>query len=152
MAAFAFDREKFIKKHVELGEGLVGTCALEKQTIYLTEIPQNYVQITSGLGGANPNSLLLVPLQIENDVLGVIEMASFSKFEKYKIEFVEKVAESIATTLKSVRVNTQTSELLERSQQQAEEMAAQEEEMRQNMEELQATQEESTRNRLAGPY
>ena len=152
LSAFAFDREKFIAKQVELGEGLVGTCAAEKETIYLTEIPHNYVQITSGLGGANPNSLLIVPLIIENDVLGVIEMASFNKFDKHEIEFVESVAESIASTLKSVRVNIKTSQLLEQSQQQSEEMAAQEEEMRQNMEELQATQEESTRtgNELKG--
>lgn len=145
LAAFAFDREKFFTRQVEIGEGLVGTCALEKQTIHLTEIPQNYVNIVSGLGGSNPNSLLLVPLKIENDILGVIEMASFSKFEKHEIEFTESVAESIASTLRSVQINIKTSELLEKSQQQAEEMAAQEEEMRQNMEELQATQEEASR-------
>lgn len=144
-AAFAFDREKHFTKQVELGEGLVGTCALEKQTIHLTEIPQNYVHIVSGLGGSNPNSLLLVPLKIENDLLGVIEMASFKKFEKHEIEFTESLAESIASTLRSVQINLKTSELLEKSQQQAEEMAAQEEEMRQNMEELQATQEEAAR-------
>ena len=145
LSAFAFDRQKFIKKQVDLGEGLVGTCAVEKETIYLTEIPHNYVQVTSGLGGANPNSLLLVPLIIENDVLGVIEMASFNKFDQHEIEFIERIAESIASTLKSVQINIKTSHLLEQSQQQSEEMAAQEEEMRQNMEELQATQEESTR-------
>ncbi|MGC9374493.1 MAG: GAF domain-containing protein, partial [Bacteroidales bacterium] len=115
LAAFAFDREKFFTRQIELGEGLVGTCALEKQTIHLTEIPQNYVNIVSGLGGSNPNSLLLVPLKIENDILGVIEMASFSKFEKHEIEFTESVAESIASTLRSVQINIKTSELLEKS-------------------------------------
>jgi PAS domain-containing protein/HAMP domain-containing protein len=145
LAAFAFDTEKFLKKEIELGEGLVGTCASEKNTIYLTEIPQDYIQITSGLGGANPSSLLFVPLKIENDILGVIEIASFNKFKKHEVEFAEKAAESIASALKSVRINTTTTYLLEQSQQQAEEMAAQEEEMRQNMEELQATQEESSR-------
>jgi PAS domain-containing protein len=86
-----------------------------------------------------------VPLKTENDVLGVIEVAAFHPFRKHEIAFAEKVAESIASTLKAVQINTKTSELLEKSQQQAEEMAAQEEEMRQNMEELQATQEESSR-------
>ena len=145
LSAFAFDRKKFIKKRIELGESLVGTCAKEKNTIHLTEIPQDYINITSGLGEANPNSLLIIPLIIEDDVLGVIELASFKKFKKHEIEFAEQVAESIGATLKSVRINSKTTYLLEQSQQQAEEMASQEEEMRQNMEELQATQEESTK-------
>lgn len=145
LAAFAFDRKKFIQKTIELGEGLVGTCAKEKHTIHLTEVPEDYINITSGLGEANPNSILIIPLIIEDEVLGVIELASFTKFKKHEIEFIEQVAESIGATLKSVRINSKTSYLLEQSQQQAEEMAAQEEEMRQNLEELQATQEESTK-------
>jgi len=144
-AAMAYNRIKHKQKKVLLGEGLIGACAIEKKTIVLTEIPDGYIEITSGLGKSNPNALAIVPLMMEEKVLGVIEIASFNVFQPFQIEFLEKVAQSIASTITSVRVNIKTSELLAKTQQQAEEMLAQEEEMRQNMEELQATQEESAR-------
>jgi methyl-accepting chemotaxis protein len=145
VAAFAYDRKRFLNKNFELGEGLIGSCAAERDTIYLTEVPQDYIEVTSGLGGTNPNALLIIPLVIEEEVMGVIELVSLKPFEDFQIEFVEKLGESIASTLRTVRVNQTTADLLIKSQEQTEMMISQEEEMRQNMEELQATQEEAAR-------
>lgn len=144
----AFDRRKFADKKIMWGEGLVGRCALEMESIYITDIPNNYITVTSGLGESNPSSLLLVPLKANDDVFGVIEMASFKPFLEHEISFVEKVAESIALTISSVKTNIQTSELLRETQIQAEKMAQQEEELRQNLEEMQATQEENERREI----
>jgi len=146
-ACYAFDRRKYMEKSVEIGEGLVGRCFREGKTIFMTDVPENYITISSGLGQERPRCLILVPLRYNDEVLGVIEMATFGVYEDYQVEFIEKLAESIAATIASVRINIRTTELLAKSQQQAEEMQAQEEEMRQNMEELQATQEEMERKR-----
>ena len=144
-ACYAFDRQKFLKKTIEVGEGLVGRCYQEKEKIYLTDIPSDYIKITSGLGEENPRSLLLIPLTYNNKIFGIIEIASFNEYASFEVEFIERIGESIAATISSVKSNIQTSILLEQTQQQAEEMHSQEEEMRQNMEELRATQEQSSR-------
>jgi hypothetical protein len=142
ISCYAFNRKKFMEKRLEIGQGLVGQCYLEKDLIHLTKIPDNYISITSGLGDANPNSILVLPLIHNGTIEGVIEIASFNKFQEHEIAFVQKLAESISATISSAKTNERTKLLLEESQMQAEAMRAQEEEMRQNMEELSATQEE----------
>ena len=144
-AAIAYNRNKHIVTKYKPGEDLVGRCAHEKLPIYITNLPEDYIEITSGMGTANPSIILLVPLILNDVVYGVIEIASFNEIEKHKIDFLEKLGGSIASTISSVRVNQRTADLLEQSQSQSEELSSQEEEMRQNLEELQTTQEEASR-------
>ncbi|MFO0505595.1 MAG: PAS domain-containing protein [Chryseotalea sp.] len=144
-SAYAWNRKKYVQRKFDIGQGLVGQAAIEKSTIYMTDVPDDYVMISSGLGEANPTSILIIPLKNEEQVVGVLEMASFRKFEKFEIEFLEKVGESIASTILNSRNNERNKELLEQSHMLTEQMKAQEEEMRQNMEEMQATQEEMAR-------
>lgn len=145
-SCYAFDRNKFLSKKIEIGQGLIGQCYLEKERIYLKEVPESYINITSGLGDATPKFVLIVPLVHDENVEGVIEIASFNKLEQHEIDFVENLSETLASFISSNRINIKTKYLLEQSQQQSEELKAQEEEMRQNMEEMQATQEGIHRN------
>jgi methyl-accepting chemotaxis protein len=148
LASYAYNRKKYISRKIEIGEGLLGQAALEKDTVFLTDIPKDYINITSGLGEARPNCVLIVPIKSNDRMVGVMEFASFQVFQPHQIEFLEKLSETIASTIISVQVNQKTKMLLERSQQQAEELRAQEEEMRQNMEEMEATQEEMHRKEI----
>jgi PAS domain S-box-containing protein len=145
VSCYAFERKKYLKRNIGIGEGLVGQCYLERERIYMVQVPEDYAIITSGLGGVSANAMLLVPLKVNDKIFGVIEIASLKEYEEFEIELVEKFAESMASTISTVKTNESTRILLEKSQQQAEEMKAQEEEMRQNMEELSATQEEMSR-------
>ena len=144
-ACYAWGRTKFKEGKIYEGEGLAGQAWIEKELLYITDVPDNYVSITSGLGEANPNALLIAPLIVNDEVFGLIEIASFHEIEKHQIEFIEKLSESIASTISNAKVNQRTQNLLGESQEMTEQMMAQEEEMRQNMEELQATQDEMER-------
>jgi methyl-accepting chemotaxis protein len=147
-ACFAYERKKFLEKRIGVNEGLVGQCFLEKEMIYLTDVPDNYIRITSGLGDAPPSAVLLMPVKTADEIVGVIELASFVEFSPNHIEFIKKACENIASAIISAHTTDKIKALLEDSQMQTEEMRAQEEEMRQNMEELQATQEEMEKQKL----
>lgn len=129
-ATYAFDRRKYIKKQVAMGDGLAGVCFFERQSIYLTEVPDNYITISSGLGEALPRNVFIVPILAEDRVEGVIEIASFHTLENYQTEMVELMAKSIGITLSGMRINKQTKDLLEQAQRMEKEMKVQEDEMR----------------------
>ncbi len=143
---YAYERRKQINKRIEKGQGLVGQCLQEKDLIYITDVPEQYVKITSGLGHSLPRHILILPLLNDEKMVGAIELASFEVLEEYQIEFLKDLAKNIAASISIIQGNESTQHLLEDSQKMANELQANEEEMRQNMEEMEATQEEMARN------
>jgi len=148
IAAYAYEEKKFDKHRIELYEGLTGSCYTEQKTIYINNLPDDYTRVESGLGESKPKSLLLVPLKLEDIVFGVIELSSFKELHDFEIEFVQKLAQNITSSIYVVKMNSETQELLNQSNEQAEQLKAHEEELRQNMEEMQATQEDFARREI----
>lgn len=144
-SAIAYDRRKFVNDRIAIGEGYVGSSVVENNIFYRTEMPEDYITITSGMGGSNPRVLLIAPLVLDNEIHGAIEIASFKELEEHQINFVRTITESITVTMSSFKSKEETQKLLEQTKNQADQIAQAEEEMRQNLEEMQATQEESKR-------
>lgn len=146
ISAFAYDRIKLLTKRIELGDGLIGMCAVEKNTVVVTDVPEDYMQIESGLGEAAPTNILIIPLKTEDNILGVIEIASFYEFKKNEIDFIENIAEDIATTLETTNISAKTSELLQETQKKSEELALRDTEMSEKITELRDAQKETKRS------
>jgi PAS domain S-box-containing protein len=148
VACYAYSRKKFLEKRIDPGQGLLGQCFLEKETTQYTQIPNSYVTITSGLGEATATYLLLVPMKHNEEVVGVMELASFAKMEPFKVEFIERIAENMASVFVNIKSARKVERLLRESEQKSKIMEESQEELRQNFEELSATQEEMKRNQL----
>jgi len=146
IANYAYQREKFVKKQIPLGRGIVSEVFLEGKSQLFDSLPENYLTFQSGLGEAKIPHLLIVPITNTEESLGVIELSSFNKFEKHTIEFVEHLGENLGTALYNLLKTQEMQELYMASKKLTEELRTQEEEMRQNMEELAATQEEMRNN------
>lgn len=144
-ASYAYDKKKYDERQVARGQGLIGQAWTEGQRIYVTDVPNEYINITSGLGYSTPRCLLIVPLVFNEEVHGVIELASFQELKDYELGFVEKVSESISSSLASVKVNTKTQALLGQAEELTARMKGQEDDMRAKVDELRVTQEESQR-------
>lgn len=137
-AFYAYDRLKYAKQRIEIGENLIGQCFRENETVYLTDLPKGYVHISSGLGEADPTCLVIVPLKVNAETFGIVELASFRVIEKYQVEFIEKIGETIAATIANVKINMNTAKLLEESSEKSERLAQQEAEVHKNIENLKA--------------
>ncbi|PYR15340.1 MAG: histidine kinase [Acidobacteria bacterium] len=163
VASYAYIQRKHIANRFKAGEGLVGQCALERSPILVTDVPDDYVQISSGLGEAKPLNIVVLPVLFENDVKAVIELASFHCFSEIQLSFLNQLTESIGIVLNTIAAMTRTEELLKQSQsltnelttrqrelsetnvrleEQARSLQASEERLRQQQDELQQTNEE----------
>ncbi|MBF2075050.1 MAG: response regulator [Synechococcales cyanobacterium C42_A2020_086] len=163
LSSYAYRERKHLANRFRLGEGLVGQCALEKQRILLTDVPSDYIRISSGLGEAAPTNIVVLPVLFEDQVTAVIELASFQRFSEMHLRFLEQVTQSIGVVMSTIAADARTAQLLQQSQalteelrqrqselessyqqleQQAEELRASEALLKEQQEELQQTNEE----------
>ncbi|MFJ9739283.1 HAMP domain-containing protein [Streptomyces sp. NPDC101166] len=124
------------------GEALVGTAAEEKRTILVENAPSGYLKISSGLGEAPPAQVIVLPVLFEGQVLGVIELASFTPFTQIQKDFLNQLAEMIATSVNTISVNTKTEQLLKQSQELTEQLRERSAELEQRQKALQASNAE----------
>jgi CheY-like chemotaxis protein/signal transduction histidine kinase/HAMP domain-containing protein len=136
LSSYAFQRRKHLANRFSPGEGLVGQCVLEKEQILLTELPDDYTHIVSGLGGAPPRNLIVLPVLFEDEVKAVLELASFNRFTEIHLTFLEQLAESLGIVLNTIAASMRTEELLKQSQTLAGELQSQQEELRKTNERL----------------
>ncbi|NMG23076.1 ATP-binding protein, partial [Brasilonema bromeliae] len=130
LTSYAYRERKQLANRFYLGEGLVGQSALEKERILLTEVPQDYVKIGSGLGEATPLNVVVLPVLFEGQVTAVIELASFRRFNEIHLSFFDQLTESIAIVLNTIAASMRTEELLKQSQSLAHELQSQQNELR----------------------
>jgi signal transduction histidine kinase/ActR/RegA family two-component response regulator len=135
-ASYGYEERKHLSKQFAVGVGLVGQCAKEKRRILLTDVPTDYIRISSGLGDSTPLNIIVLPVLFEGSVRAVIELASFSRFSPIHQAFLDQLTESIGLVLNTIEANTLTETLLKQSQSQAQELQVQQEELRSSNEDL----------------
>ncbi len=141
-ASYAYMQRKSVNNSFRLGEGLVGQAALERKPILLTNVPSDYVQISSGLGQATPLNILVIPVLFEDEVSAVIELASFLPFSPIHRIFLEQLSASIGVVLNMIGANMRTVEALKQSQSLAEELQKQSKALQQQQYELKKSNQE----------
>ncbi|HEX5273589.1 MAG TPA: response regulator, partial [Gemmataceae bacterium] len=137
LAAYADRGQGTLGQTLGLGEGLVGQCALEKRKNHITSAPPDYIRISSGLGAAPPRSIIVLPVIFEGQVKGVLELASFERFNPTHEAFLDQLTESIGIVLNTIEANMRTEGLLKQSQSLAQQLQSRQEELQQTNQELQ---------------
>jgi signal transduction histidine kinase/HAMP domain-containing protein/DNA-binding response OmpR family regulator len=137
LASYAYEHPNDLGRRIELGQGLVGQCAVEKEKIILTNVPPGYIRISSGLGDATPANIIVLPILFEGQVKAVLELASFERFNPTHQAFLDQLTESIGIVLNTIEANMRTEDLLEQSQSLAKELQSRQEELQQTNQELQ---------------
>ncbi|MEY2496955.1 MAG: hypothetical protein QOD12_511, partial [Verrucomicrobiota bacterium] len=136
LASYAYRERKGVNNRFKLGEGLVGQAAFEKERILLTSVPNDYVQISSGLGEAAPMNIVVLPILFEGQVKAVMELSSLDRFNTTHQAFLDQLTESIGIVLNTIEANTRTEDLLKQSQSLASELQSRQEELQQTNQEL----------------
>jgi HAMP domain-containing protein/CheY-like chemotaxis protein/signal transduction histidine kinase len=142
LSSYGYKQRKNVPTKFKIGEALVGQAALELKPILITQAPDDYVRITSGLGEGVPVNVIVLPVLFEEQVMAVVELASFQRFSPIQQVFLEQLSESIGVVLNTIQANMRTEELLEQSQQLTGELQSQSEELQAQQEELQQTNKE----------
>jgi signal transduction histidine kinase/HAMP domain-containing protein/DNA-binding response OmpR family regulator len=136
LASYAYRDRKGVNSRFRLGEGLVGQAALERQRILLTNVPDDYVKISSGLGEAPPRNIVVLPILFEGQVKAVMELSSVEQFNPTHQAFLDQLMESIGIVLNTIEANTRTEDLLKQSQSLAGELQSRQQELQQTNQEL----------------
>jgi HAMP domain-containing protein/signal transduction histidine kinase/CheY-like chemotaxis protein len=163
LSSYAYRERKGLMNRFKPGEGLVGQAMLEKERIMITDVPDDYIKISSGLGESAPLNIIVLPVLYEGQVKAVIELASFHRFSEIHQAFLDQLTESIGIVLNTIEATMRTEQLLKQSQsltdelqsrqtqltetnqrleQQARSLQASEERLRLQQEQLQKTNEE----------
>lgn len=136
VAGYGFSEDAGLKAHFYSGEGLVGQTARGRRVVCLDDLPADYIKVASSLGEGQPVSVALVPLQSEDRVNGVIELAFMRALEPREREFLEAIAGNVGNALEAARYRQRLQDILGETQQLNEELQTQQEELRAANEEL----------------
>lgn len=148
LAAYAGSKEKLIKRKIKFGAGLIGRIAIEKKPLFITEVPDEYFKISTSLGKAKPKSIILLPLLFNEEIIGIIELASLKIFTKLELEFLERISENISANLAMWRASQQTSMLLKETRGQARKMQKQQNDLERHIKELDNLREQSEKREI----